>query len=91
MVSFIEVLKFDILNGNKRATSISKIKNRIMIKKNCIEKDGIEAVCDKKPHSKVLHFCSVVSMFNLTNLIKIINNKTINNLINTVVNIVIMF
>lgn len=89
IVNFIDELKLDILNGKRRDTSISKIKKRIIIKKNCIEKDGIDGVCVKNPHSKVLHFCSLYSCSKLTVLVKIIMTEANANLIKTVEIIVI--
>jgi len=78
MVYFIAVLLFDRGNGNKSETSMSKIKNKIMIKKNCIEKVGITGVCDMKPHSNVFHFCNLVSLIRdtvFTNVIMTDINK----------------
>jgi hypothetical protein len=79
IVYFMLVLKFDRVKGNKREISISKIKNRIMIKKNCIENEGMLCVWVKKPHSNVFHFFNLVSdktVIDLINVnIKMINKK----------------
>ena len=41
--------------GSNREISISKIKNRTIMRKNCIEKMVWEVVCIRNPHSKLLH------------------------------------
>jgi len=69
IVYFILVFKFDIGYGNRREISMSKIKNKIIIRKNCIENEGITGVCVIKPHSKVFHFCNVISVTKVINLI----------------------
>ena len=89
IVYFILVLKFDKVKGNMREISMSKIKNKIIIKKNCIENDGIEDVCVKKPHSNVFHFCNLISdktaivLINTNN--KIISKKFVEIAIITVI------
>jgi len=89
MVYFIPVLKLDNVKGKSKEISISKIRNKIIIKKNCIEKEGIEDACVKNPHSKAFHFCKLVSdktvivLINVNN--NIINRKFVKNDINTVI------
>jgi len=82
------VLMLDNGNGNISETSMSKIKNRIMIKKNCIEKDGITGVCVIKPHSNVFHFCKVTSVNKVIVLINI--TITLTRSILMLINIVIV-
>jgi len=48
---------------------MSKIKKRIIIKKNCMEKFLWEGTWELKPHSNLLHFSSVGSNNKTTNLI----------------------
>jgi len=88
IVYFMFVLVSDIGNGNINEISMSKIKNRIMTKKNCIENDGITGFCVIKPHSKVFHFCNVTSVSKVITLINI--TITITNSILILVNVVIV-
>lgn len=77
IVYFMLVFKFDIGYGNRREISMSKIKNKIMIRKNCIENEGMTGVWVIKPHSKVFHFCNVISVIKVITLIS--NNMTLTN------------
>ena len=89
MVYFMFVLKFDKGYGNNKEISISKIKNKIITKKNCIEKDGMTGVWVMKPHSKVFHFCKVISISIAIALISAIMTLTSSMLIITSIVIVI--
>jgi len=83
MVNFISVLTFDKGNGNKSEISISKIRNKIMIRKNCIEKVGMTGVCVIKPHSNEFHFCNVIS-----DIKEIVLTNTVNTVTKTMLIIV---
>jgi len=82
------VLVFDSGNGNNNEISMSKIKKRIMIKKNCIENVGITGVCVMNPHSNEFHFCNVVSVIKEIILISAV--KTVTNTILIVVHVMIV-
>ena len=90
IVYFINEFLSDSGNGNRSETSISKIRNKIMIKKNCMENVGITGVCVISPHSNVFHFCSVTSVIEAVTLINIIKINVSRMLIIVIINIVII-
>ena len=82
------VFTFDIGYGKSNEISMSKIKNKIMIRKNCIENEGITGFCVMNPHSNVFHFCNLVSDMRVITLIN--NNITLTSRIFKVTNAVIV-
>lgn len=74
IVYFMLVFWFDKGYGNNREISMSKIKKRIIIKKNCIENGLCGGFWGVKPHSKALHFWksgSVIKEVNFTSNVMI--------------------
>jgi len=80
------VFKLEKEKGKIKEISISKIKNKIITKKNCIENLLWQGVCESKPHSNDIHFWESISIttdktfiknkrrnVNITLIIKIIN------------------
>lgn len=52
----LRVLDWDIQDGNKIAISKSNTKNRIITKKNLVEKEALFFVIILNPHSNLLFF-----------------------------------
>lgn len=89
MVKFIWLLKLEREKGKIREISISKIKNKIITKKNCIEKLLWEGVWESNPHSKETHFCVSISDNKDKTFIKNKRRKVSAKLIKKIINIVI--
>jgi len=70
------MFKLENGKGKIREISISKIKKRIITRKNCMEKLLWEGVCESNPHSNDTHFWVSVSEIKEINFINI-NNKRI--------------